>query len=317
MIGQPLFFMRFIKVFISVTLFISSTSLFAFTATLHKEKLPVIAELSSRNEVFKEYSRIVEENYKAAARGSEIEPLFFLYKVPKNTTIMMIASRCNIPYETIATLNNISSNTEKIENMLLIIPAMSGLFVEQNGKAVNEIQIILSERFSSKDDFLCYNEYIVGNSVYTFYPSERFSPVERSYFLDTALSLPLDKKSFYISSEFGKRKNPFSNEWKNHNGIDFAAPEGTPVMAVKNGIISVIVRNDKTFGNYIILSHDGGKKTSVYAHLSKISVAYGDTVKKGDVIGLLGATGMVTGPHLHFEIRTGGVAEDPAKILKL
>ena len=75
------------------------------------------------------------------------------------------------------------------------------------------------------------------------------------------------------------------------------------------------VSNDPTFGNYIILSHDLGKQSSVYAHLSKIFVEQYSFVKKGTIIGLVGHTGMATGDHLHFEIRKGGKALNPREKL--
>ena len=67
------------------------------------------------------------------------------------------------------------------------------------------------------------------------------------------MMLPIDKEAFWVSSEFGKRKNPFSGVTKNHNGIDLAASEGTPVYAIKDGAVAYTSENDPEFGNYIIL----------------------------------------------------------------
>ena len=152
---------------------------------------------------------------------------------------------------------------------------------------------------------------------FEFLQNQRLSSTERAYFLDSALGLPLAKGDFWVSSEFGKRKNPFSGEWKNHNGIDFAANVGTPVYAVKDGKVALCKKNDNIFGNYIILEHDNGSMTSVYAHLSKMNVHQSKIVKKGEIIGFVGQSGMVTGAHLHFEIRKGGIPMDPQKKLKL
>ena len=143
------------------------------------------------------------------------------------------------------------------------------------------------------------------------------SPTERAYFLDSSLRLPLDIGTYWVSSEFGKRKNPLSGQIKNHNGIDLAAPVGTPVYAIKDGSAYCCIYGDKELGNYIILSHDMGKMTSVYAHLSEICIKQYQNVRKGDIIGYVGETGMATGPHLHFEIRQGGVPQDPRTKLRL
>ncbi|MEV8396703.1 peptidoglycan DD-metalloendopeptidase family protein [Streptomyces niveus] len=88
-----------------------------------------------------------------------------------------------------------------------------------------------------------------------------------------------------------------------HTGVDFAVPAGTPVRAVGPGVV-VAAGNSGPYGNQVVIRHDDGTH-SQYAHLSLLSVTAGARVQGGDRIGLSGATGNVTGPHLHFEIRTG------------
>ena len=176
---------------------------------------------------------------------------------------------------------------------------------------------MLQENYSTKTLTKNTLYYKIDDRTYCFIEDERLSPTERAYFLDSGLRLPLDADSFWISSDFGKRKNPFSGELKNHNGIDLAAEEGRAVYAVKDGDVYATIENDSTFGNYIVLRHDLGKMTSTYAHLSKIVVQQYQSVKKGDIIGYVGQTGMATGPHLHFEIKVGGKALDPKEKLKL
>ena len=146
---------------------------------------------------------------------------------------------------------------------------------------------------------------------------KRLPSTLRFFFTDSAMGLPLEKGSFWVSSGFGKRQNPVNGQWKDHNGIDLAAAEGTPVYAIKDGNVAYCIENDETFGNYVILTHDTGKMTSVYAHLSSFCVNQYQFVKKGDIIGYVGHTGMATGSHLHFEIRQGGKAQDPQTKLDL
>lgn len=284
------------------------------TKKINLEKLPEIPSLSSRDDIFKEYSAVLDENYKFIAQGEEDDVLLLFFKctVPKDMNLLSLAARCNVPYETIATLNHLENGSKSLEGKTIIIPTVPGLFISEVSK--DNLQVILKNRCFEilQNTDTCYN---IGNENFIFLQNQRFTPTERAYFLDTNLGLPVDSELSYISSSFGPRKNPFSGIWKNHKGVDFAASEGVPVYAVKNGKVSLTVENDTTFGNYIIISHDTGNMTSVYAHLSKMSVKYGQTVKRGDVIGYVGKTGMVTGPHLHFEIRFGGVAEDPEKLL--
>ncbi len=279
---------------------------------IEKDKLPVLESLSpSRaNTILKDYNNIVESNSKAISAGREPEILFFKYINNERFTFQGLAARCCITQETLATLNQIENAQDDIKGQTLILPVVSGIFIPVE-RGINSIEILLQENYSSHPLTKTNIYYNINGRDYLFLRSKRFTPTERAYFLDSSLRLPLNNDLFWVSSEFGKRKNPFSGEMKNHNGIDLAAAEGTPVYAIKDGAVYAAIEKDPEFGNYIILSHDLGKMTSVYAHLSKITVDRYQYVKKGDVIGYVGQTGKATGPHLHFEIRTGGKAEDP------
>ena len=279
---------------------------------IEKDKLPVLESLSpSRaNTILKDYNNIVESNSKAISAGREPEILFFKYINNERFTFQGLAARCCITQETLATLNQIENAQDDIKGQTLILPVVSGIFIPVE-RGINSIEILLQENYSSHPLTKTNIYYNINGRDYLFLRSKRFTPTERAYFLDSSLRLPLDNDLFWVSSEFGKRKNPFSGEMKNHNGIDLAAAEGTPVYAIKDGAVYAAIEKDPEFGNYIILGHDLGKMTSVYAHLSKITVDRYQYVKKGDVIGYVGQTGKATGPHLHFEIRTGGKAEDP------
>lgn len=279
---------------------------------IEKDNLPVLESLSpSRaNTILKDYNIIVESNSKAISAGREPEILFFKYINNERFTFQGLAARCCITQETLATLNQIENAQDDIKGQTLILPVVSGIFIPVE-RGINSIEILLQENYSSHPLTKTNIYYNINGRDYLFLRSKRFTPTERAYFLDSSLRLPLDNDLFWVSSEFGKRKNPFSGEMKNHNGIDLAAAEGTPVYAIKDGAVYAAIEKDPEFGNYIILSHDLGKMTSVYAHLSKITVDRYQYVKKGDVIGYVGQTGKATGPHLHFEIRTGGKAEDP------
>jgi len=119
--------------------------------------------------------------------------------------------------------------------------------------------------------------------------------------------LPLNGRR--VTSGFGLRTHPISQNVKFHSGVDIAAPTGTPVRATSDGIVS----SASWFGNYglyVSISHGNGVQSG-YAHLSGVEVVAGQTVKKGDVLGYVGSTGRSTGPHLHYEIRQNGHAVDP------
>ncbi len=117
-----------------------------------------------------------------------------------------------------------------------------------------------------------------------------------------------------ITSAFGT-KRVFNGVLKSyHSGTDFRAAVGTPLVAANAGKV-VLVKNRFFAGNSVIIDHGQGIYTGYY-HMSKFKVKKGDMVERGEVIGLAGATGRVTGPHLHFAVHVGGVGVDPMQFLE-
>lgn len=115
-----------------------------------------------------------------------------------------------------------------------------------------------------------------------------------------------------ITSLFGGRINPVTGRWAPHSGIDLAAAQGRPVAVAGSGVVT----RAGWMGNYgliVIVDHGGGIETR-YAHLSALAVTAGSQVGQGQVIGYVGSTGRSTGPHLHYEVRRGGRAVDPASV---
>jgi murein DD-endopeptidase MepM/ murein hydrolase activator NlpD len=142
---------------------------------------------------------------------------------------------------------------------------------------------------------------------------------EEDYFDETGASVrkallrtPIDGAR--ISSRYGKRRHPILGYNKMHQGIDFAALTGTPIMAAGNGVVELAGRNG-AYGNYVRIRHKGSYATA-YAHLSKLGsgIAAGRRVKQGQVIGYVGSTGRSTGPHLHYEVLRDGHQVNPQKV---
>lgn len=115
-----------------------------------------------------------------------------------------------------------------------------------------------------------------------------------------------------LLSRFGDRGDPFAPEGERgefHSGVDISAAMGTPVRAAADGVVEYAAY-DAGYGKLVVIDHGNGMKTW-YAHLSKFEVIPGQEIRRGDVLALSGATGRVTAPHLHFEVRRGGTAVNP------
>jgi len=119
--------------------------------------------------------------------------------------------------------------------------------------------------------------------------------------------MPLDGSR--LTSDYGMRNHPVLGGRRSHKGVDLAAPTGTPVYATADGIVG---RADwfSSYGLYVQIEHGASLETR-YAHMSRLAVAEGERVSKGDIIGYVGSTGRSTGPHLHYEVRIDGDAVNP------
>lgn len=118
-----------------------------------------------------------------------------------------------------------------------------------------------------------------------------------------------NKELTKIASGFGFRIHPIYGIAKMHNGLDFTAPQGTPIYATGNGVVTTASFGGGA-GNHVIINHGYGYET-VYMHMVRIKTAVGQTVKRGEVIGWVGTTGASTGPHCHYEVHVNGVPVDP------
>ena len=117
----------------------------------------------------------------------------------------------------------------------------------------------------------------------------------------------------YNASSFGWRFDPFNGRSTFHEGIDFAAPTGTPIAAAAGGVV-ITSEYHYQFGNMLEVDHGNGI-ISRYAHASRLLVRVGDIVRRGQHVADIGATGRATGAHLHFEVLVAGVQQDPSKFL--
>ncbi len=239
---------------------------------------------------------------------------FYTYKAKEGDTLLQLAARCSLRSDTIATLNHLATKDADLKGKILILPTMDGLFIPE--KAISPIEQLIQQEFQKELENQAVVCYILSNERFYFIQNAKFSPTDRAFFLTDPDSIIMPLEVSRITSPFGNRISPISGQWKKHTGIDLASPLGSKVFACKSGTVAQCIRLNPVFGNYIVLQHEG-QMSSVYAHLQDfaLGIEKGKKVAKGETIGYVGLTGQTTGPHLHFEIRMDGKAEDPAKYL--
>lgn len=117
-----------------------------------------------------------------------------------------------------------------------------------------------------------------------------------------------------VTSEFGWRTHPITGKRKFHRGMDFGASQGTPIYAADSGWVVSAGDKGDGYGNAVVIQHQGNIST-LYGHASKLYVQEGQQVVRRQTIAVVGSTGFSTGPHLHFEVRVNGVAQNPRPYL--
>jgi murein DD-endopeptidase MepM/ murein hydrolase activator NlpD len=283
---------------------------------------PQISQLNPRDENFKKLISDVQANRmrvfnreksrNAANRESvvAIAQALTIYRYVPNEedSILSLAARCNIPYSALASLNRISNSSMFETGKPMLIPTIPGIFVPQEPKS--DIELLLASRRFPPNEADSAEITMNGINFY-FFPGKEYDTTERAFFLNTGFRFPL--RSYRLTSSFGMRQNPITGNMRLHQGIDLAAPAGTEVYAVGDGVVTE-TGYDSIYGNYIIIRHHNNW-ASLYGHLQKIGIALRTNVRSGTIIGWVGSTGQSTGPHLHFELRQNGRARDPDKLL--
>lgn len=117
-----------------------------------------------------------------------------------------------------------------------------------------------------------------------------------------------------VTSGFAMRFHPIAKTWRRHLGVDYAAPKGTPVRTIGDGVVE-FAGWQNGYGNVVQVRHSNNR-TTLYAHMSRIDVRRGQRIEQGDRVGAVGSTGWSTGPHLHLEFRVNGQHQDPLRVAK-
>ena len=177
------------------------------------------------------------------------------------------------------------------------------LFDGQVSKGIGEI---LAAEFITQERKLHAFRHVNDQGLVEYFDAEGNNL--RGTFLRTPMKISR------ITSGFSKKRlHPILKTWREHKGVDYAAPRGTPILATADGRVSFI-GNKEGYGKTVVLRH-GGKYSTLYGHLSsyKSKLRPGSNVKQGQVVGFVGKTGLATAPHLHYEFRVHGEHRDPLK----
>jgi hypothetical protein len=269
--------------------------------------------LDPADTAFRQYAADVEEarrrihnrerNGETASSLAEALTVYAYRPEPRDDAFSL-AARCNVPVSALATLNRLPHPDSFAQAPSLLLPSMPGIFIAENPDT--DLELLLR---AGRTEGIPVT--ISGQGRFLFIPGADFSPTELAFFLNTGFRYPL--RTYRLSSPFGPRRNPVTGNFAVHQGLDLAAPEGTEVYAARDGEV-VELGFDPVYGNYIIIRH-GETWASLYGHLSKFETSLRSRVRSGNLIGRVGSTGQSTGPHLHFELRQNGRAQDPGRLL--
>jgi murein DD-endopeptidase MepM/ murein hydrolase activator NlpD len=231
-----------------------------------------------------------------------------IYTVRDGDTLSEIAEMFEVSSKTILWANDLT-NANQIHpgDSLIILPITGVRHVVKDG---DTIQSIAKKYDGDVDDILAYNQLAsasdisVGDTIVI--PDGTIAATASA----KAATAQKSSGGTKVSSGNGIYTNPLPGSIKTqgihgYNGVDLAAPAGTPILAAAGGTV-IVARNNGAwnggYGNYVVIKHSNGTQT-LYAHMSRVAAAEGDTVSQGEVIGYVGSTGRSTGNHLHFEVR--------------
>ena len=278
----------------------------------------------SADDDYKALSGLLEETKDPAPAQDvaveELEPAILTYqtyRVKSGDMIGYIADAFGITQDTIISVNNIRQSRLIQPNQYLKIPSMAGILytVKTDGETPATIALkyeVDADKCAAVNFLSSTTELKAGYSL--FVPDAELDWMTRQEINGDLFKRPL-KARYWLSSSYGWRDSPFNPGTRSfHGGIDMAVAQGTPIYPAMDGKVTTAGYN-ATYGNYVIVTHHSGYKT-LYGHMSKITCQKGNFVyAQKTQIGLVGSTGLSTGPHLHFTVYKNGNTINPSSVL--
>ena len=235
------------------------------------------------------------------------------YIVQKGDTISGIAYKMGLKnIGTIFSANNVTNAKRIMSGTHLSIPSMDGiLYTVKKEDTLEGIATKFSVPIEALLDANDLSDSEISFNTKLFIPGASLSIMELKKAMGELFIYPINGR---LTSPFGYRRDPFTGRKSFHSGIDLAAPVGTPIKVILDGVVN-LTSYSRIFGNYVIVTHPNGYQT-LYGHVNAFSVKKGDKVSQGDIIAFVGNTGMSTGPHLHLSIYKNGKLIDPLSVLR-
>ena len=232
---------------------------------------------------------------------------YFSYRIKPGDMIGKIAEQFDITQDTIISVNNVKNSRGIRPNDYLKIPTMPGILytTKKDGENIDSIVEYFAGKKIEVNAAKCavvnrmLSDAYLSAGTTVFVPDAVLDWATRQEINGDLFRKPIHAR-WYKSSSFGWRASPFTGKRSYHSGVDMACPTGTSIFAALPGRVTATGYNS-TYGNYVIVTHQGGYKT-LYGHMSAITCVKGAYVTQDTRIGKVGSTGMSTGPHLHFTV---------------
>jgi murein DD-endopeptidase MepM/ murein hydrolase activator NlpD len=254
-----------------------------------------------------------QEPIQEAPGAEQARPEPFIYGVQPGDTVSGIAESFGISMETVMWTNDLwDPDSLQIGDELVILPVSGVLHRVGAGDSVNYLAVMYGvdvEEIVEFNGLADPDSLQVGDRLVV--PNGTIQPGRGSGSSRGGRPAPVATGTFrwpaggYISQYFGEN---------GHSGLDIAAEWGAPIYAADTGVVVTALKLGTGYGWYLVIDHENGYRT-LYSHMSEFHVDYGERVVKGEVIGLIGSTGLSTGPHLHFEVFQNGYRVDPLSFL--
>lgn len=247
--------------------------------------------------------------------GIEVPELYYtVYRIKPGDMISTLAEDNHITQDTLISVNNIKQSRTIQIGQYIRIPSMAGIVyttktAEETPESIAEKYKVSAAKVAQVNQTELGTVFDSGTTL--FVPDAELDWITRQEINGDLFTRPL-RRSYYISSRFSWRVNPFTGRRTFHNGIDMAAPQGTPIYAALGGTV-VATGWDNVYGKYVTVAHHSGYKT-LYGHMSKITTKKGAHVTTATKLGEVGSTGQSTGPHLHFTVYKNGSPINPANV---